>query len=187
MWYHTLINSDENRMAKKKLLEQMKENQDNWYTELRDYAAQNNININKQHIQSTSYQVYKLHVKEKIRRRVKEELTNEKHIKTKLRHIHPGKQQDYFKECTIEEACMIMKIRLHMITARGNYGGGTCRDCNKCEETTEHVLSCQTQNQMVFDVKEISNVSWLRRASKVYAYFEEQYKLEPLMQRQQTT
>ena len=63
-----------------------------------------------------------------------------------------------------------------MICARGNYGGGTCRACNEQEESTEHILSCQTKNELVFDTRKVSDVVWLKRTSKVYDFFEEQFK-----------
>ena len=84
-----------------------------------------------------SYQLYKDHVEEKIQQKVTRDLINEKNTKTKLRHIDPGKHQNYVDQCSIMEASLIMKIRLHMICAKGNYGGGVCRECHDQEETTE--------------------------------------------------
>jgi hypothetical protein len=152
MWYHRLLHSEESRMARIKLKEQMHENDDNWYTELREYANQNGIDVDESNILSISYETYKAHVKEKIRQKVIKDLINEKDTKTKLRHIDPGKQQDYFDQCLIKEANMMMKIRLHMTCAKGNYGGGICRVCHEEEETTEHILSCQTNNEQSLGV-----------------------------------
>ena len=176
MWFHRLINSDANRMARIKLVEQIEENDDNWYTELREYADRNGINIKEDHVRTVSYHQYNDHVKTKIRQKVTANLRVEKRTRTKLRHIDPGKQQDYIDHCTIREASTIMKIRLHMICARGNYGGGICRACNEQEESTEHILSCQTNKELVFDTRKVSDVVWLKRASKVYDFFEEQFK-----------
>ena len=176
MWFHRLINSNEDRMARIKLMEQIKENDDNWYTEVRDYAEQNEIAIDETIIRSTTYPRYKEHVAKRIRQKVKIDLEHEKEKRTKLRYIEPRKLQDYFNVCAISEASMIMKIRLHMICAKGNFGGGKCRECHEEEETTEHVISCQTGKNIEFDKEKVSDISWLRGASKVYAFFEEQYK-----------
>ena len=62
MWFHRLINSDAKRMARIKLVEQMEENDDNWYTELRCYAERNGITFDETSIRSTTYPQYKEHM-----------------------------------------------------------------------------------------------------------------------------
>ena len=68
-----------------------------------------------------------------------------------------------------------MKVRLHMVGAKGNYGGGKCRRCLVEEETTEHILECQTNGRIKFDEEKIEDVSWLRTVQKIYEQFDEQY------------
>ena len=62
MWYHRLLNSGDEREAKKVLLEQMQEN-DNWYTELKEYADGCGIEITAELVKQTSYEQYKKLVK----------------------------------------------------------------------------------------------------------------------------
>ena len=102
----------------------------------------------------------------------------EKRTKTKLRWIKPGTTQNYVKkQCMITEASSIMKIRLHMVNAKANYGGGICRKCETKEETTEHVLKCQTNGVLEFDEEMTEDVNWLRKINRIYRQFDEQYKI----------
>ena len=156
------------------LMEDMTET-DNWYTEIQGYAIENGINIQLPFVMEKSHEQYKEHVKEKIRVKINKELEEGKKNKTKLRWIRPGKSQDYLNHSTIQEAASIMKFRLHMTKTKGNYGGGVCRKCNQGEETTEHVLVCETDGNVELDFKLMEDVRWLRRISKVFKNFEEQY------------
>ena len=72
------------------------EGEDNWYSEVREYATENDINMEVEQVMTKTYQQYKNHVKEKIRAKVKLELKEAKKTKKKLRWIEPGKTQ----ECT---------------------------------------------------------------------------------------
>ena len=96
-----------------------------------------------------------------------------KGTKTKLRWITPGKLQQYLKECSVREASQMMKVRLHMVNIKGNYGGGTCRKCGVEEETTEHVLLCLTDGKMHAAEEWTSDVGWLRKTMGILGKFEE--------------
>ena len=174
MWYHRLVNSDESRMARIKLMEQVRE-QDGWFKELQQYADQNNIPMGIGQIKKLSYQQYKGMVKKEISAKVKRDLEQAKANMKKLRWINPGKRQKYLDICSVREASKIMKVRLHMVNAMGNYGGGKCRRCHMEEETTEHILECYTNGKTTFEEEKIENVQWLRSILKTYEEFEEQY------------
>ena len=90
MWFHRLMNSNENRMARIKLVEQIEENDDNWYTELCEYADRNGINIEEDHVQTVSYHQYKDHVKTKIRQKVTADLRTEKTNTNETSKHRPG-------------------------------------------------------------------------------------------------
>jgi hypothetical protein len=173
MWYHRLMNSDDTRVAKKKLMDQMK-GRNNWYNEIQQYATDNNINIKEQLVKEWSYQQYKSHVKEKIRQKINKELEIERRNKKKLRWIIPGKRQKYIDQCTISEVTKIMKIRLHMVKVRDNYGGGKCRKCQKADETTEHIPNCITDGAIKFEEEKIEDVKWLKTMIHLYQRFEEE-------------
>lgn len=173
MWYHTLLNSEEERYARKVLKRQMKE-ENNWYTEIQQDAKTNNINIEENHVTNVSYDVYKNNVKQKIRAKLDDELMDGKRLKTKLRWINPGESQCYLKGSSISEASKMMKVRLHMARIKGNFGGGTCRKCGIEEETTEHVLQCLTDGILPTTEEWTSNVGWLRKATRILATFDDE-------------
>ena len=66
-----------------------------------------------------------------------------------------------------------MKIRLHMVNIKANYGGGMCQRCGKEEETTEHVLSCFSDGEYIFDHEKMEDISWLRQVKIIYEQFNE--------------
>ena len=140
MWYHQLLNSEEERHATKVLRIQMA-GENNWFTELQQYANTNDITIDEEHVTTVTYTKYKEYIKQKIRTKVDQELATAQKTKTKLRWIKPGKIQNYLRECTIGDAIRMMKLRLHMGRIRANYGGGVCRKCEIHEETTEHIIN----------------------------------------------
>ena len=114
-------------------------------------------------------------VKKAICEKVKRDLKQAKACMKKLRWINPGKRQKYLDICSVKEASKIMRVRLNMVNAMGNYGGGKCRRCNIEEETTEHILECHTNGNMMFEEEKMENVQWLRSILKTYEEFEEQY------------
>ena len=106
MWFHKLLHSDDSRIVKQMLIEDM-DGTDNWYTEIQQYAMENEINIQIQFVMEISYQQYKKHVKDKIRMKINKELEEGKRSKTKLRWIRPGVDQEYLKKSSIQEAAEI--------------------------------------------------------------------------------
>ena len=177
MWYHQLLNSEDERAAKKVLLEQMKEN-DNWYTELKEYADAYGICIEKEMVENVTYERYKNLVRQCIESKVVTQLKEEKETKTKMRWINPGKRQNYITSCSIRDAGSILKLRLHMVKVKANYGGGTCRKCDRAEETTEHVIQCMSDGRVeaVEEVEDVvEDIGWLKRTCKVFEQFETLY------------
>ena len=65
LWYHRLVNSSDERVAKRLLLLQMKK-YDNWYTELKEYVNKKDIEINVEYIKEITYEKYKNDIKKKI-------------------------------------------------------------------------------------------------------------------------
>ena len=173
MWYHRLIHSDNSRIAKVKLLDQM-EQQDGWYAELKEYADINNIVLDVNDVIDMSYETYKTHIQQQIQKKIHNDLWLEKEKKTKLRWINPGKRQQYINECSIAEASAFLKIRLHMRKVLANYGGGKCRRCGLQEETTEHVLNCQTCGIGMYEEGRAEDTNWLRKVRTIFEQFEEE-------------
>ena len=99
------------------------------------------------------------------------QLKEEKETKTKMRWTNPGRRQNYITSCSVRDATDIMKLRLHMVTVRANYGGGTCRKCNMVEETTEHVVQCMTNGSDEAVEERIEDVGWLKRTCRTLEQF----------------
>ena len=169
MFYYRLIKSDEGRVARIILMEQI-EKHDAWYKEIHQYAKENNISLD---VNEQSYEQFKNHVKQKIYEKIKKELEQAKGSKTKLRFINPGKRQEYINQCSIKEASSIMKIRLHMVNAKANYGGGLCRKCELEQETTEHVVECYSNGEFKFDHEKMEDINWLRKIIVFYEQFDD--------------
>ena len=172
IFYYRLVKSDERRVARIILMEQIKEHEA-WYKEIHQYAEENDISLK---VNEITYEQYKDHVKQKIYDKIKKDLELAKVTKTKLRFINPGKRQEYVNHCSIKETSSIMRIRLHMVDVRANYGGGICRKCEQEQETTEHVLECFSNGDYNFDEEKMEDVSWLREIKVIYEQFDETYK-----------
>ena len=173
MWFHRLMNSDDTRLAKLKLMDQIKQ-QDGWYSEVKEYAEKNAIVLDVSEVVAISYEKYKAHVKTQIQNKIHQDLWHKKTIKTKLRWINPGKRQQYIEECTIAEASAFLRIRLHMVKVLGNYGGGKCRRCGVEEESTEHVVECLTGGSDKCEEGRMEDIKWLRKMNKLCKQFEEE-------------
>ena len=171
MWFHRLINSHDSRLAKVKLMEQIRE-EDGWYAEVKEYAETNDIVLDVTEVMAISYDRYKVHVKTQIQKKIHHDLWLQKANKTKLRWISPGKRQKYIEQCTIAEASAFLRIRLHMVKVLGNYGGGKCRTCGMVEESTEHVVQCRTGGIEKCEEGRMEDINWLRKINNFYEQFE---------------
>ena len=174
MWFHRLLDSEDTRIAKVTLMDQIKE-QDGWYAEVKEYAEINDIVLDVQQVKSISYQRYKMHVKERIQTKIHQHLRLQKENKTKLRWINPGRRQQYAEECSITEVSAFLRIRLHMVKVLANYGGGKCRRCGLEAESTEHVLECQTNGKEKFEEGRSEDITWLRKMRTIYEQFEDEH------------
>ena len=65
-----------------------------------------------------------------------------------------------------------------MVKTLANYGGGTCRTCGLEPESTEHVLDCQTDGEMKIEEEKLGEITWLRRARRIFENFEEEHSYE---------
>ena len=156
--------------------------EDNWYVGVKRYMEENNINIEEENIKEKTYKLFKAEVKQKIEEKVKRDILKKKEVMTKLRFIKPEIKQKYVMECSIEEARIIMKIRLNMIWTRTNYkrknGNIQCRICGEKEETTDHIIECYTGGNELFQEEGINNVQWLKRIQRTYREIDEYNRQE---------
>jgi len=152
MWYHNLLNSKDKRLAKIILITQMKtiNNYQNWYTEIRTIANVYKINISKEKVTNTSKDQWKKAIKKNINEYIKHRFSEKKGNMKKLRFLsndNEWKIQNYIKDINLTESRTIMLIRLNMIKVGANYGvKSLCPLCDKSEDTTEHLIACNSEN-----------------------------------------
>ena len=150
MLYHGIINSDEDRIVKKILIEQERSQQVKcWFSELKEIGDKIGMEVGGDKAKEKRKSEWKKEAKEKVRKEAdrmeKEKIKN----MTKLRFLKAGRAvETYWKELYNDDARLAMKIRLNMIETIGsNFGMRTeCLLCGRVD-STEHVLSCEKMEQ----------------------------------------
>ena len=85
--------------------------------------------------------------------------------KTKLETVRQDdwERKEYTKTCDSDPVKEIVKIRLHMWELKKNYPreeeDSKCPRCNQKEDTTEHVLECQT-TETVYKIRDNTPNQW---------------------------
>ena len=143
--YHTIINSDEGRVAKKVFEAQEIDGQENcWYAEVKMEAGLLGIEVAKMKVLDVKKSEWKEHVKKKIKEEA-EKIEKQKIISIKkLRFLSRRRGIDtYLQKLTNKNARMALKIRLNMVQMiDANFGRRTlCVLCNE-PDSTEHIFSC---------------------------------------------
>ena len=158
MLYHNIINSSKDRLVKQIVQEQRAQNhQTTFYGKVR--AIPEELNIKLEAAVAMKKSEWKRTIKDKIQERVEKEMEN----KTKLRTVREDKweRKEYIAKCDSDLVKDIIKIRLHMWELKKNYPREEedmeCPICNQKEDTTEHVLECQTA-ETVYRISD--NTQW---------------------------
>jgi hypothetical protein len=151
---HNLLHSDEKRIAKRIIVNQMngEGSKINWYSEVHHWIIKLNMVSEEERIMEMLKSEWKKVVKEKIEIAVREEVEGKLNM-TKLRFIKDAQQKEYLKECRMEEVKKIMQVRLNMTELKpnfiGEYRDRTCPACEREEETTEHVMVCSVYKELL--------------------------------------
>ena len=83
-----------------------------------------------------------------MNREIQQKTTTMKKLRF-MRSAHANESQ-YVKYCGMEETTKLLKLRLNMIKFDSNYGKkGTCKICQKVEETMEHMLECKEAKKII--------------------------------------
>ena len=83
MWYHTIIHSDESRIAKQVLLAQMEnEYEESWVSQLKKVALESEIDVNRKEVEKMNKPKFKKMTKEQIRKVVQKAIQREAQQKT---------------------------------------------------------------------------------------------------------
>ena len=156
MLYKNVLNSDDSRIMKIIIENQMKnDDEGTWANELKEKAKCYNIDLNN--CETMSKQKWRKYVKDNINNKIAKEVREKSAEMTKLWYIKDNKfeMKNYIKTLSGKEITSIMRIRLNMINIGVNYGKiDICRICQENIETLEHLFSCdQIKNLIKSDIK----------------------------------
>ena len=148
MLYHNIVNSDDNRLAKKIIEEQEKTNEEGtWYAEVAKHLK--TLEIDKGLVKESTKSALKKMVKEKITKRMQCAINTEKKKSSKMRFLNGDELQlrDYIKWGRGNEVLQTIKTRLNMQEIYANYKGNCelprlCPHCQLEDDTTEHLVEC---------------------------------------------
>ena len=140
---HNLMHSENNRVAKQVLLDQINKNIPNcWYEEIKQMSQNYQIELNNVTNSSKGEWV------ESIKRAINETVESGNwRESTKSRFVKSCKREKYIDETSKEETRKIMKVRLNMLDLKMNYKGKypdnrECPVCKISDDTTEHLFEC---------------------------------------------
>ena len=190
MFFHHLINSDERRISRQIVINQMKmeKKKNNWYGSVREWLERLEMETEEEEILEISKSRWKKELKEKLGDIVADEVEKKRLEMKKLRFSRGHEMQEYVKTCSMAKVKNIMKLRLNMTDLKANFKGKhqdtMCVACKLEPETTEHVIQCPEYRRIVghsIIVNEtvercMQDVVWLQEASEVYERIEETRK-----------
>ena len=147
MLFHNVMRSDESRLAKHVLQQQIEEGYDDSFANLIQLRA---AELGIEDIINQTKSVLKKEVKKQVKNKMELEITEKLSESSKLRFIATPvvfERAGYFNDLSGDEIIQVLKIRLNMVDIYGNYKGDLtkCRKCPHCrleEDTTEHLVEC---------------------------------------------
>ena len=106
MWYHTLIHSEDSRIAKQILMKQLQnENDESWARQVREWAGSLNVNLKIKEEEKQNNAAFKKHTKEQIRKQIEAVIKEEACKKNKMRFLQnerfEEKEYIYMKQCSL--------------------------------------------------------------------------------------
>ena len=180
MFLHHLIHSEPGRISRQiVVIQEEKKIEKTWYTELEEKIEGMGINIKKENVEKYEKSDWKKHIKERITKKIEQDLQQQYQTKTKIRFLK-GKQfqqEEYFSIANAAQCKTIMEIRLNMLDLKmnfkGTYGDTLCTGCFEQQETTEHFLQCKKMLELTqhnvritnFE-EEIKSSEWLIQMAK---------------------
>jgi hypothetical protein len=181
MFYHNLIHSDDTRVARKILLNQMNSSDTHtWYAGVITSMHEISIETNVEEVELSSKSVWKAKVKNQILEKIQTEIEEKTSTMSKLRFVEQFEKKEYIKQCNMSVVKRIMKMRLNMTEVkrnfRGKYNDMLCPACGIEEETTEHVILCTEYKRLIqhdINTFDMNNLQWQIEASQIYERIEE--------------
>ena len=155
MYFHYLLNGDEDSLVNKVLkIQMMKPSKDDWINQVNDDLNSLDITLTPEEIENLSKDQFRKIVQEKIELKTLEYLNCQKAKHSKVLHIqhHSLQLQSYFSPdnvINVQLAKFIFQARSRMLDLRGNFkqkyrnNDLNCELGCKKEETQEHLLTCE--------------------------------------------
>ena len=154
MLLHNILNSDENRLLRQLIEDQIFETWSGcWYEGIKVTCEKYGIEL--ENIRTWSKYQCKRIVKERIREHILELFQESKQEMTKLRFIEEFGKKKYLEELDYKDSITVLKTRLNMIETKGNYRGKfsenlLCQICKNDRDTTEHLFVCQSFHERLY-------------------------------------
>ena len=116
-----------------------------WYGSVRKAIEHYGVVLNPVKVLKS---VWKKHVKDRINKKLSEEIHNECAPKTKSRTVVKDeyKMKDYIGKLSVNDTKKVIRARLHMTRIPGNYKQLEIKKCPLCESSeinTEHYFNCR--------------------------------------------
>ena len=175
MIFHKLINGKD-RLAKRILESQMKREhqEDSWYNRTIEIADKLKLSLEVKGMKKSEW---KKKIKSATTKAIQDEAEKEIKTKKKLRFVRSFEEKEYIRGHSFEDINLLLRVRLNMIKAKGNYGDkGVCRFCREEEETTEHLGVCDKINKEKVNAIEIKSGEY-ENSKKVLTRFREVEKM----------
>jgi hypothetical protein len=150
MVYHTLMNSEEKRIARRIVVEQENSGLENcWFSDVKKEGESIGIGVERDKVLDVPKSAWKRIVKIKIKKSFEEKCREKIGNMTKLRFLDKCSASETFlknNEVVNDDAREAIKIRLNMVEAvTQNFGAGTeCTLCGDNNDSTEHVFVCKS-------------------------------------------
>jgi len=162
MLFHKFKNSNDERIAKQILEEQIKrQNENNWYSQLEALSVFYSVNDKLKEVTNESKRIWKKRIEQAVDEKRLIEFNEHKGSKSRL--LTNLKREKYIHELPKNEVTDILNIRLNMTDLKDNYRNSnlttqSCPFCNENKHTTEHVIECKKLKELTSHTLTIQNL-----------------------------
>ena len=177
MIYHMLMNSPEDRIARKIVEAQETSGLDNcWFHDVKTEGEKIGLTVEKSEVVDILKSAWKKTVKTKIKKAFEHECNEKIGNMTKLRFLKKTSATDtYLKELSNDDARDAIKIRLNMVDmVTQNFGtGNNCILCGDENDNTEHVFLCPLLGDHGLTINDLINGTKMMRVVQLFRKMEQ--------------
>ena len=136
----------------------------NWLCEVTKLAQKYNINIDEDHLRTTSKDSFKCQVKQAIREYAFQSLLQECESKSKTKEVvySQFRTQPYLSKLYPSHAKTILKCRSRCLKIKNHrpfqFNNTLCRWCYLQEESLEHIVNCGWQEETLVNTNVMNNL-----------------------------